>query len=319
MGFEPEVRAELCVLSMSPLASCNACVDACPKGAWTDRDEGLGLDTDLCDGCGLCAPACPQEAIEIAAEPSLRHDRRGVMALAICTRAAKPDDPGRLPCLRMLDWRRLSALRRKGVTRLHVVNEGCDGCLDSGAATLDEQHALAVRLWHDRGIEPMEISHHDRAGYRRLWRRSEPFDGRAFSRRRLFRALADEPEEGAVSGGLYAHVPCIDDTLCHGCDTCARMCPTDALSISRDENGSAYGVDASACSGCGLCVDVCDVGAVSITAWTRAEQTELRLTETTCPSCDVPFRRPASRVDKGGYCDICRLRGPRSIYPISME
>ena len=310
---------------MSPLASCSACVDACPENAWFDGDDGLCLDTERCDGCGLCVPACPQKAIEIAAGPSLRLHRRSLAALAICARSARPGDPGQLPCLHMMGWRQLLELRDKGVVRLHVMDDDCDRChvgskRSAGNRTLDEHHALASRLWQDRGIEPMAMVRHDRASYRRLVRDSEPFEGRAFSRRRFFRAFADEPEAAvARRGRLQAHVPYIDEALCRGCDICARLCPTGALTISDDENEPAYRVDAAACSGCGLCVDVCDAAAVSVDSWTRAEQIEMRLAGVTCPSCKVPFHRPASQASEDSLCDICRVKGRRSIYPVLVE
>ena len=59
----PELMAERCVHSLIEQATCRRCVDACPTGAWVIDDERLGIDPARCDGCGLCAPACPQAAI----------------------------------------------------------------------------------------------------------------------------------------------------------------------------------------------------------------------------------------------------------------
>ena len=59
----PEILAERCVHSRLETASCQACVDSCPQGAWVLDDASLGINTETCDGCGLCAAACPQAAI----------------------------------------------------------------------------------------------------------------------------------------------------------------------------------------------------------------------------------------------------------------
>ncbi len=40
------------------------CVLACPKNAFFESAEGiLSIDSELCDGCGKCADACPENAI----------------------------------------------------------------------------------------------------------------------------------------------------------------------------------------------------------------------------------------------------------------
>ena len=59
----PTVITERCVHTQLTQASCRACVDSCPVKAWVLDDETLSIDTGACDGCGLCASACPQGAI----------------------------------------------------------------------------------------------------------------------------------------------------------------------------------------------------------------------------------------------------------------
>jgi MinD superfamily P-loop ATPase len=45
--------------------SCGACVDRCHFGARMMADSRLGYDKDLCFGCGLCATACPTQAMTL--------------------------------------------------------------------------------------------------------------------------------------------------------------------------------------------------------------------------------------------------------------
>lgn len=40
------------------------CVDACPEGAISKREDGIVLlDEDLCTGCQACIPECPYDAL----------------------------------------------------------------------------------------------------------------------------------------------------------------------------------------------------------------------------------------------------------------
>ena len=80
----PEVLAERCVHSLIERATCRRCVDACPTEAWVIDDERLGIDPARCDGCGLCAPACPQAAIVGVVEPV----RVGGMSVGTAGRSA---------------------------------------------------------------------------------------------------------------------------------------------------------------------------------------------------------------------------------------
>jgi pyruvate formate lyase activating enzyme len=62
MSAAPEVM----VSSQRCLASCRACVGACPRRALAKAASVIVLDRERCDGCGLCAAACPAEALQMA-------------------------------------------------------------------------------------------------------------------------------------------------------------------------------------------------------------------------------------------------------------
>lgn len=44
---------------------CLSCVEVCPIKACTFRENGnVEIDENICLGCGCCAAACPNQAIE---------------------------------------------------------------------------------------------------------------------------------------------------------------------------------------------------------------------------------------------------------------
>ena len=55
------------VFSQRCLADCRACIELCPQKALTKGKKGIVLNRDLCNGCGLCAAACPAEALQMVA------------------------------------------------------------------------------------------------------------------------------------------------------------------------------------------------------------------------------------------------------------
>lgn len=63
-GMSP--APEIMVFSQRCLASCRACITLCPQKALFKGKEGIVIRRDLCRACGLCAAACPAEALQMA-------------------------------------------------------------------------------------------------------------------------------------------------------------------------------------------------------------------------------------------------------------
>lgn len=326
----PEVIAEHCVHSHLGQASCRACVDACPRGAFVLDDARLGIDTDRCDACGLCVPACPQSAVLSAFGPAIYRISGDSVAFAACAVALpRIGEAGILPCLHALGLSSLLALRREGVTHLVLCRGDCQACA-RGCATTIETHLEAVRqILEGRGLVSMSAAFLApepwvRARGAAAGQPKPGLDRRAFFRQAVGSAVEHvvrRAEVGTVAGhgqattlpGRYfpttgpgqlaPFVPNIDQGRCNGCDACARLCPSGAIRVYAD----AYRVDADACTGCRICADVCTQGAMTIEALAVPTQTVIALYQRRCRACGAPFHTPKPDTEDACLCRVCNV------------
>lgn len=308
---------------MCATASCTACVTACPKSAWVMDERSLGFDADACDGCGLCRPACPENAISFApaAFAPLVDERRATAHVA-CERAGVASGRGVVACLHALGEREASALAERGVRQVRVARPPCVDCSRSTSQTLAAAIGRTNVLRSSRGARGLTYVEIDAAA----WKVERPTATAAVSeidhaRRAFFRlgrspALPSAPcpsgDVGAPSRSQkFRHVPRIDAAACTGCDACARICPHRAIAHGRGDDGRlGYRFDAAHCTGCRLCMDMCDSGAVSLGELQEVQVARVMLDESTCRCCGVPFHVPvremAGTAEPVSLCRVCR-------------
>ncbi len=320
--------------ALAPVASCRACVDACPRAAWSLDDEGLKLDVEVCDGCGLCAPACPQDAVMYArpVRPLVQTGTDCITAFAACDRVIEPEEPGRVPCLHAIGLRDLTKLYARGVRRLVVSCGACEACPRNSAASLDQNVSDLALLLLDRNIPNIEYIKMEPGD----WRCDRDEAGR-MSRRNFFRTMApvqalaiSNAEEhlgpttafAVLPSDETAHiapvVPRIDATSCRACGACLELCPHDVIKLAgKDDGNPRYQIDAGTCTGCGLCVDVCDVDAVRLTQWADPRPPSIILALGQCGSCGNTYHKTIESNSGTNRCHICATgRHQQSLFQV---
>jgi ferredoxin len=333
-GKVPIVDPERCVHARLEVATCQRCVSVCPVDAWLLDDEQLALDTDRCDGCGLCVADCPEGAIALPALALPDHEGETEIRIA-CGKTTFDRRDWRLPCIHALGLRQLSRLYATGLRRITLSNTACQDCPNDGVAGFTDRIAAMNRVFSQRGVPTIELRGGAAGGYTT---EESPVhlakDGANLSRRGfLFGLLHDSIEQrspdvpptidlpGAClppigKSDLAFHTPQIDPTRCNGCDACLQVCVHRALTLSSSED--AYLLDPNRCTGCNVCSDVCDQQAVAVTDYGSARQLRIPLHSRRCAACGADFHRPNLIKDTPPtHCHICSTKNHhRHLYQV---
>lgn len=344
LSYQPlHINQSQCIRAQSPLAHCRRCEDVCPVDALT-YSHGRWVIADHCTQCGYCVASCPMEALEWEQTNPLKADDTTHNLLLSCIHDASSQTlPNRINCFQSLRAENLAWW----VTRFHkvILYADCKGCrnrwfpegLTMRLKQLHIPYENKLHIVRDRKNLapwlPMQVE-------RRDFLKQSLSDAQHTGQNVLKHLLEDvtthlevneeEPvgcdekhrtmqylqetyrTQDGVSDTLTVPYPRLQNRGCHFCTACVRVCPTQALSISENQDESQKLVYSPVrCTRCELCFDVCfnkgfQWGEQMRVADIRhdTEQVLARAAVHTCMDCGEPHYDS----NEGIRCHICEQK-----------
>ena len=320
----PAFMPECCVNRRQRRYSCFRCAEICPHAVFPHESGGT-LVWERCTDCSLCVAACPTRALA-PSEPTRRtYTEASELSGAVRITCRREEALGELrtDCLAAVPWELLAALALR--TELVLCVRPCTACklewkklLQANLASLrnflgEERYRERVRLVREGEAVP---SPQEEESDEKLVTRRELFSGmRKNLMKRFFHAAEKRlPFLSETDGGALKYRRLLSEAVkagqsadeekrarygvwlprfnaaCFGCGICEKLCPHQALSIVREENGSRLiSIEPYKCSGCSMCVELCPHGGLDGLALFSVPHLEklplVRVASSSCIQC----------------------------------
>ena len=303
--LQPEVDFRRCLRSRDVSAGagrCTVCAEVCPQ-AGVSFSAGVQLDRGSCTSCGLCAAACPTEAItDPGQQPAVLDLDRRARTISLGCRLGSSDSgcwshPVQAVC--GLSWRFLAAAALRCATRRVLLDcRNCGSCTHgpgSAAVNVAARRATTFLTAHGLScsIEPITdstsagtpeavsrrqffrtvIGRAGSAAHQTACAHGLPRASQASLRSLLWHAALEPrrtPDSGAAApAGTQACSPWGSfavSSACSGCGDCAAVCPWQAWRIDTVADRRTVSFSMQRCRNCGCCLSRCPQRAISRTS-----------------------------------------------------
>ena len=297
---KPVVDGDLC----SSLKGCIMCVNSCPTRALSGKPPSV--DYDKCTLCGLCFSICPVEAIHSpqltpkaveAFIAAIRESLREPVNIVIAEYGALQDVAGGLagykvkPTVALPVWSLaevtplvLLKLAYHGFTPVIYAKGG--GGLKYPIIELEMLGVVRVA----RSVEELKA----RLSEEPLFKVGEVD---VTARGYVLRVLGEVVERATLSFPGVGYLE-VDENLCTLCGVCARICPTNALTLHEGDTVKLV-LRLSECTGCRECETSCPEKAIRVKWAYERGVLERKLAESRiarCVKCGAPLGPEASIV-----------------------
>ncbi|MCL4344398.1 MAG: 4Fe-4S binding protein [Nitrososphaerota archaeon] len=234
---------------------CDTCQQSCPKGAITvDKKTGVSINEGACDACGLCASSCPTGALQMPKYPDSSFVAIGeVKGSKVISCYKHRGESIKVPCVAELNAVDVLAMRAGGQVTVLCPDMSCPSFsnlkrLQGDINNLEKIYG-GIRLVTGE-TESTEATN------------EVPIEAPLkYERYEIFKGLVNETNAGAL-GTLDVSV---NGESCTLCENCAKYCPTEALTIEREQEKTLLRFNPEHCIGCRVCTNVCpENGAITV-------------------------------------------------------
>jgi Pyruvate/2-oxoacid:ferredoxin oxidoreductase delta subunit len=276
-----------CVRNASPFSTCTACQESCEKNAIIIENSGIQIVKEQCDGCGLCIPSCPVQALE-----GLSPNRKTIGDTVVLGEDLRPT---KYELLHFYKKGVRTIAIPKGDTKMQIL--------------IDETNAILEKMKKNL-FRVVTESVHDLKGETRLSRRAF-FSNLAKDSKNLalstvtparWRFDQDKFKRAGMFEGWALFQVHLESDKCTLCEACFRLCPGKVFMT----NGSLLVIVNGNCNGCSLCMDVCRENALRVEQdLQKALELEATIHPLSCQKCFCDFLS----WDEDDTCPICQGTG----------
>jgi ferredoxin len=330
----PDIDASRCLYSISEQAQCDACITVCELQAWIIDDEQMHIDATKCDGCNLCAAACPQQAIENRCKTQIREIKKINVAFIQCARSKINNDEGQVVCVHAYSIVNILQDYKQGVRQLVVATGDCRKCCHHNVATYLQKNLQTVNeLLIDAQSKPIKAYFLNHENWQNYYKKSLALSSKTINRRNFFKQLVEEAKDLSpteqdktkiINAGRLLPVVkppqklpfifSLDYAKCNLCLVCINLCPQTVLDIHTvSHTQSLFSMEHRDCNGCNLCITVCDKDAITITKNKKAKGSIINLIAAKCEICGVPFYSFEQSKSQQTLCRICHQTNHRKL------